>query len=60
MKTLLQLLLAQKLIFSKCVLFKNNLLQSVTVPLKSSWKMLETEFVECFSLLDYCVGAWCK
>ena len=33
MKTLLQLLLAQKLISSKCVLFKNNLLPSDTVPL---------------------------
>ena len=33
MKTLLQLLLAQKLISSQCVLFKNNLLQSDTVPL---------------------------
>ena len=33
MKTLLQLLLAQKLIASKCVLFKKNLLPSDTVPL---------------------------
>ena len=33
MKTLLQLLLAQKLISSKCVLFQNNLLPSDTVPL---------------------------
>ena len=33
MKTLLQLLLAQKLVSSKCVLFKNNLLPSDTVPL---------------------------
>ena len=35
MKTLLQLFLAQKLISSKCIglLFKNNLLQSDTVPL---------------------------
>ena len=34
MKTLLQLLLAHKLIASKCVLFQNNLLPSDTVPLK--------------------------
>ena len=34
MKTLPQLLLAQKLIFSKCVLFQNNLLPSDTVPLR--------------------------
>ena len=33
MKTLLQLLLAQKLISSTFVLFQNNLLQSDTVPL---------------------------
>jgi len=33
MKTLLQLLLAQKLISSNCVLFKNNLFQRETVPL---------------------------
>ena len=33
MKTLLQLLLAQKLISSKCVLFQNNSLQGDTVPL---------------------------
>ena len=33
LKTLLPLLLAQKLISSKCVLFKNNLLPSDTVPL---------------------------
>ena len=33
MKTLLQLLLTQKLISSKCVLFKNNLLQGDTAPL---------------------------
>ena len=33
MKTLLQLLLAQKLITSKCVLFKNHLLQGDTAPL---------------------------
>ena len=33
MKTLLQLSLAQKLISSKCVLFKNSLLSSETVPL---------------------------
>ena len=33
MKTLLQLLLAQKLISNKCVLFQNNLLQGDTVPL---------------------------
>ena len=35
MKTLLQLLLAQKLISSKCVLFKNNLLQGDTAPLRN-------------------------
>ena len=34
MKTLLQLLLAQKLTSSKCVLFKNDLLPSDTVPLR--------------------------
>ena len=34
MKTLLQLLLAQKLISSKCVLFQNNLLQGDTAPLR--------------------------
>ena len=34
MKTLLQLLLAQKLISSKCVLFQDNSLLSDTVPLK--------------------------
>ena len=34
-KTLLQLLLAQKLTSSKCVLFKNNLLPGDTVPLIS-------------------------
>ena len=33
MKTLLKLLLAQNLIPGMCVLFKNNLLQSDTVPL---------------------------
>ena len=33
-KTLPQLLLTQKLISSKCVLLKNNLLQGDTVPLK--------------------------
>ena len=33
MKTMLQLLLAQKLLSSKCVLIKNNLLPSDTVPL---------------------------
>ena len=33
MKTLLQLLMVQKLIFSNCVLFQNNLLPSDTVPL---------------------------
>ena len=33
MKTLLQLLLAQELISSECVLFKNNLLPSDNVPL---------------------------
>ena len=33
MKTLLQLLLALKLISNKCVQFKNNLLPSDTVPL---------------------------
>ena len=33
MKTLMQLLLAQKLISSKRVLFKNNLLQGDTAPL---------------------------
>ena len=33
MKSLLQLLLAQKLISNKCVLFKNNLLQGDTAPL---------------------------
>ena len=35
MKTLLQLLSAQKLTFSKCALFQNNLLPSDTVPLNS-------------------------
>ena len=35
METLLQLLLAQKLISSKCVLSKNNLLQGDTAPLKA-------------------------
>ena len=38
MKTLLQLLLAQKLVFSKCVLFKNNLLQEDTAPLKNLYE----------------------
>ena len=33
MKTLLQILLAQKWISSKCVLFQNNLLPGDTVPL---------------------------
>ena len=33
----MQLLLAQKLISSKCVLFKNNLLQSDTVPLNACY-----------------------
>ena len=33
MKTLLQVLLARKLLSSKCVLFKNNLIPSDTVPL---------------------------
>ena len=36
MKILLQLLLAQKLISSKCVLFINNLLRSETVPSRKS------------------------
>ena len=34
MKTLMQLLLAQKLISSKCVLFQTNLLQGDTAPLR--------------------------
>ena len=38
MKTLLQLLLAQKLLSSNCVLFTNNLLPSDTVPL-NQWKV---------------------
>ena len=40
MKTLLQLLLAQKLISSKCVLFKNNQLQGDTAPLRI-WRILD-------------------
>ena len=51
MKTLLQLLFAQKLISSKCVglLFKNNLLPSDTVPLNSK-KMAPNAY---FGFLQY-------
>ena len=44
MKTLLQLLLARKLISSKCLLFKNNLLQGDTVPLTPVLKWQLTIF----------------
>ena len=40
MKILLQLLLTQKLISSKCVLFQNNLLSSDTVPLNLALSVL--------------------
>ena len=53
MKTLLQLLLAQKLISSKCVLFKNNLLQGDTVPLSNKLKTIDDKtlfFCELFLL----------
>ena len=42
-KTLLQLLLAQKLIYGKCVLFQNNLLPSDTVPLTQRNKICNGE-----------------
>ena len=41
MKTLLQLLLAQKLLSCKGVLFKNNLLSSDTVPLKYKYNRMQ-------------------
>ena len=46
MKTLLQILLAQKLISIQCVLFKNNLLQSDAVPLRyENSKISKTTFI---------------
>ena len=62
MKTLLQLLLAQKLISSKCVLFKNNLVPSDTAPLigfpkfqhfstsfsHNLWKLLMSQVPQCY------------
>ena len=52
MKTFSQLLLAQKLISSKCVglLFKNNLLQGDTVPLNKGWERVKYEKFGCHAM----------
>ena len=61
-KTLLQLLLAQKLISSKCVLFKNNSLPSDTVPLITTPRLLawiyKKKFHKLARISRLCILSW--